>query len=120
MRLWMSQNHTAFYLGGYMKKTLCVAALLALTGCASWGPYGAIYTEVKVPSGDLEVASETTPATRSGTAMCKSILGLVGLGDCSVDTARRNGSITRISSVQWDVMNILGIYAEYTTHVLGN
>lgn len=108
-----------------IKKLVGLGLLVGLTGCAGLGAPasfipGMIYGEVKVPAVDLEVSSESTASTRVGTAMCTSVLGLIATGDCSVDTARKNGGISRISSVQFDVKNILGIYAEYTTKVIGN
>lgn len=105
-------------------KGILAGAVVALTlsGCGAWlGPAGGLlYTEAKIPTADLEAASETTGTGKSGIATCTNILGLIATGDCSVETAKRNAGITRVSSAQWDVKNILGIYAEYHLKVIGN
>jgi hypothetical protein len=110
-----------------MIKNIASAALslglaMGLSACAAFtGPGGGLlYTEAKLPSHDLEVNSETTLAAKTGSATCTNILGLIATGDCSVETAKKNGGISRVSSAQWDVKNILGIYAEYHLKVLGN
>jgi hypothetical protein len=40
-------------------------------------------------------------------------------GDASIATAMRNGGITRVHHVDHETMNILGVYAKYTTIVYG-
>jgi TRL-like protein family len=44
---------------------------------------------------------------------------LVAMGDASISAAAQNGGITRIHHVDHETMNILGIYAKYTTIVYG-
>lgn len=101
-----------------MKKP--VIALLAggalLTGCATPFPYGAIYTKIKEP-----VAVGDTPiiGAKVGKAMSTSVLGLIATGDASITTAARNGGITKISHVDYEVRNLLGVIGEYTTIVYG-
>jgi hypothetical protein len=41
------------------------------------------------------------------------------MGDASISAAAQNGGITRIHHVDHETMNILGIYAKYTTIVYG-
>ncbi|OQX62042.1 MAG: TRL-like protein family [Desulfococcus sp. 4484_241] len=104
-----------------MKKfqVVCLICLLAfiptIFGCATPFPYGSLYTEVKMPIG----ASANVKATKKGVAESKSILGLVATGDSSIKTAMRNGGITRISYVDWEAENILGIIGTYKTVVYG-
>jgi hypothetical protein len=51
--------------------------------------------------------------------MSKSYLGMIAVGDCSIETATKNGGITKINHVDWKVKNTLGFIGEYTTTVYG-
>jgi len=104
-----------------MKKQIlalsAVASIALLTGCAGGGApmIGSLYTEATGPL----VATGVAGGTKEGVAECKSILGLVALGDCSIDTAAKNGGITQISYVDTKASSILGVYATRTTVVKG-
>ena len=110
-----------------MKKIGLVLALLAvitLAGCAGMGTAaqhtpGFLFSEAKVPAWDLTVQTSTDASTRSGSAVCKSILGLVAMGDCSIEAAKKAGGITKVNNAEFELKNILGVYAEYTTRVYG-
>jgi hypothetical protein len=54
------------------------------------------------------------------TATSTTYLGLWAEGDASIDTAKKNGGITTVSSVDAKVDSILGIVTTYTTTVRGN
>lgn len=70
-----------------------------------------------VSSSDAVTSNQT--GNRVGEACSASILGLVATGDASVETARRNGGITFITSVDNSFNNYLGIYSKYCTIVRG-
>jgi len=100
-----------------MRFIACVVLLagaLALSGCASPMPVGVLYTELKLP-----VAVTAISGRKEGVAECKSVLALVATGDCSIETAKRNGGITKVSNVNWEAKSILGIIGEYKLHVFG-
>ena len=101
-----------------MKKHMLFGVALAFTGmlsgCASHLPMGSFYTEVKLP-----ISATANAGKKQGTAECKSILSMIAIGDCSIDTAKKNGGISKVSVIDWDVKNILGIYGEYKVHVFG-
>jgi len=100
--------------------SLCGAAIVGvalLSGCASPYPMGALYTELKLPTAATSNAS--TAKEKVGTSMCTSVLGLVATGDASLETAMKNGGITKIHHVDWDAKNILGVYGEYRCTVYG-
>ncbi len=97
-------------------KLAAVAALaVATTACATPYPYGAFYTE-----GVLPVAAADGAGDKEGRACMESILGLVATGDSSVDTAKKNGGITRVTSVDYEVENVLGVIGKYCTVVRGS
>jgi len=87
-----------------------------ISGCATPIPYGCIYTEIKLP---VAATGTGITATKVGIAESKSILGLVAIGDASIEAAARQGGITKISHVDYKTENILGIIGKYTTRVYG-
>lgn len=93
-------------------------ATLYFSGCYAGvtGQNAIIFADANIPNG----AGGASGSTKEGTAECKNIMGLVFFGDCSVETAAKNGKITQIKSVDTKVFNILGFYATYTTIVKGN
>ena len=100
-----------------MKKVLTLIALIALlSGCATQYPIGFILTDNTIP---MLVGDDSVKADKVGTAMSVSYLGMIATGDCSLETACKNGGITKISHVDRKVKNILGFIGEYTTTVYG-
>lgn len=105
-----------------MKKLKVFVAVMALScfvlgGCATYLPFGGIYTGVKGP---ISAGDGPVKFSKIGKSEAKSILGIVATGDCSIDTAARNGGIKTIKYVDWEVENILGIVGTYTTIVYGD
>lgn len=95
---------------------LLVCALL-FSGCASSYPVGSLYTNLKLPVSVTD--NQHKAGLKVGTVECQSILALVATGDCSVETAMKNGGITKIYHVDWEVENILGIIGKYKVTVYG-
>jgi hypothetical protein len=103
-----------------MKKLIIgsfITVVLAVTGCATPHPAGIAYTELQLP---ITATDNTGRWERTGTASCRSILALVATGDCSIEAAKRNGGITEVHHVDWQVENILGVIGNYTLRVYGN
>jgi len=95
---------------------LAVVALAVLcSGCATPYPVGTLFTEVSLPV----AATPNAVSTKVGTAKCTSILTWVATGDASLEAAKKNGGITKVSHVDWKAKNFLGIYGEYTVTVYG-
>jgi len=94
-----------------------VAALAVLTGCATAIPNGLVYTGVQLP---VSNSDGSTSFTKTGESASKSVLGLVTWGDGSIQKAASNGSITKVRTVDYKAMNVLGIYGKYTTKVYGD
>ena len=99
-----------------------------LTGCAITGaPYGGgspvggwVYTDAKAPAQQLNAPVDATAKPmKCGKATCTSILGIVGVGDASIDAAMKDAGITKIHHIDHHVTNILGLYATWTVMVYG-
>ncbi|MGD0016058.1 MAG: TRL-like family protein [Verrucomicrobiia bacterium] len=103
-----------------MKKILgslfvCVVAVVLFTGCAMVTPMnGSLYTDMKGPV----AMGDASHMPKTGTATATAIIG-IATGDASIETAMKNGGITKVHHVDTQVKNILGVYAEYTTVVYG-
>ena len=93
-----------------------VGAVGMLMGCATMIPMGGLYTRVKLP---ITATSNSGASSKTGEAQCISVLSLIAVGDCSIDAAKKNGGITKVNNVDWDTMNILGIYGSYKVIVSG-
>lgn len=101
-----------------MKKLLVLLiGVFFLAGCAIVkSPLtGFIYSDVKAPF----AVTSNTGADKVGSAEATSILGIVAMGDASIDAAAKSAGITRIHHVDEHVSGILGIYAKYKVVVYG-
>lgn len=76
---------------------------------------GVLFTDVKAN----DSVTSNAVSKKTGTAKCIAVLGLVAVGDCSIESAMKNGGITKIHHVDYNAKNFLGIYAEYTVDVYG-
>ncbi|MDO8266442.1 MAG: TRL-like family protein [Moraxellaceae bacterium] len=99
---------------------LSAIALLAigLGGCANVrGPAPAALSHYAAPitTGPLDAAA---PSKR-GEACINNILGLFAMGDASIDTAKKNGNITRVVSVDHISTRVVAYYARFCTVVKG-
>ncbi|MFN8770512.1 MAG: TRL-like family protein [Neisseriaceae bacterium] len=104
-----------------MKKLLALLAVAGfLGGCASTQPVGALYSGGNFYNGATVVdANKDVRLVKTGKSCATSVLSLVATGDNSVAAAKRNGMITKVGSIDYDVMNVLGIYGQYCTVVKG-
>jgi uncharacterized protein YcfL len=102
-----------------MKKTLLLTtiAALLLSGCAIRPTQALIYSDATAP---LQATNVSAEATKTGESdECTNILGLIATGDCSIASAKKNGNISAVSSVDWKGTNILGIYSTGKTVITG-
>ena len=106
-----------------MKKLLALGALAAsaafMTGCGVFPMKGnsmAAITMNHVVS-EPDVDNSVLPA-KKGMAKSTAII-LFSSGDASIGAAMRDGGITKIHHVDYDVKNILFFYNEVTTIVYG-
>lgn len=97
--------------------SLLLVVSLTWIGCAyALAPVtGFVYSDVKGPMS----ATSNSGFSKVGTAEATSILGWVATGDASIQTAMRNGGITKIHHVDYYSRSILGVYAVFTVTVYG-
>ena len=57
--------------------------------------------------------------SKVGTAEAKGYVGLVALGDASIQAAARDAGITRIHHVDYQAKSYVGVYTIYTVIVYG-
>lgn len=106
-----------------MKQVLMVLAAVAgltmLSGCAGYaGPGivpGGIYSGYTLGS-----SAGTGAGAKTGEACAISILGIVAIGDGSIDAAKSNGGVSQVAAVDHKVFSILGIYGSVCTVVHGS
>jgi hypothetical protein len=104
-----------------MKRMLMLLALAAgltmLPGCAVAGPgivTGGLYSGYTLGS-----SAGPGTGTKVGEACAMTILGIVALGDGSIDAAKSQGGISQVASVDHKIFSILGIYGSACTVVHG-
>ncbi len=98
--------------------------LLLLIGCsilkspkAPVVPPVGVFTAISSPySGDLNKSI----GFKTGEAQCTCILSLFSFGDCSVDTAARNGNLTMVDYIDYEYTNVLGIISIFRTKAYGS
>jgi hypothetical protein len=100
---------------------LLIVAPFLLGGCAmAPSPMnGFFYTDVKYPS-HYQGADTLGPGAKTGTATAQNILGLVAVGDASIEAACKAGGISKIHTVDHQGWSILIFYAKWTTIVTGS
>ncbi|MBN2675767.1 MAG: TRL-like family protein [Alphaproteobacteria bacterium] len=100
-----------------MKTILALSAVALLSACGMPSKTGpALFQKVS----ESELATTNT-GSREGRACSSNILGIVSLGDSSIEAAKKNGHITRVASVDADITAFLGgiVYGERCTVVTG-
>ena len=94
---------------------LGVAMLLSACQPVASPLLGMIYNETKY--GDIATSHDT--GTKEGKACASSVLGMVATGDASIQAAKNNGGITKVTHVDHSVKNIMGFVAEWCTIIRG-
>lgn len=100
-----------------MKKLMLSAAALFLAACTSTtnpaGP-GMLVSMNKAPVG----VGPARSGSKTGTACAQSFLGLVSIGDASIEAAKKNGRIKTVSTVDSENFSVL-VYGKSCTIVKG-
>lgn len=66
------------------------------------------------------MSGSATDASRTGQSCAINVLGIVAIGDASIDAAKKNGDIKNVASVDHDSLNVLNLFAKFCTVVKGN
>jgi len=113
----------------------CIALLLAATGLAACSAYttrapvipprGLLYTDVHAPL-KIEM-NETKLGAKHGEAKVRylSLWFLFPLldgawGDAAIAQAASNGDIKTVRHADYELLNVLGVYNEFTVYVYGD
>jgi hypothetical protein len=103
---------------------LLAVGAIALAGCGPArnvdGLGGSCYADVKGNYADVyHQNNAAVVGAKAGKSTATGYLGLVNIGDASIESAAKAGSITKISYVDYHTTNILGIIKTYTVVVHG-
>ena len=106
-----------------MKKILVLLAFVALGAilmpkAEAYEPWG-----VGIYNGTIEPLDYSVPGatlgSKTGKAACRTVLGIVNWGDCSLRAAMKNGRISRVTGADWEKKFIV-LYGIKTLRVYGN
>lgn len=99
-------------------KLLAMSLLvIATSGCAivASPSIGFLYTNVQGPV----ATGKGTGSSKTGEACANNILGLISVGDASIDAAKKSGNINEVATVDHSSKMVLGLYGRYCTVVKG-
>ena len=102
-----------------MKKVIAGTLLaVACVGClrAPFRPPAGVVTVYSAP---LTTECNVKQGSKTGSADTISILGLVAVGDCSLNEAIKNGGLKEAYYADYEYLNILGIFQKVTVNVIG-
>jgi hypothetical protein len=103
-----------------MKKTLLILSLLLLaSACArtqSGVSAGLISSWKDTISGSVNNSVELK---KQGEACAVNVLGIVAVGDSSIEAAKKSGPVEKVAFADTTYLNILGIYQQGCTVVKG-
>ncbi|MEK6707138.1 MAG: TRL-like family protein [Bdellovibrionota bacterium] len=98
----------------------CLFVLLFVSGCATTGMMSSTGAAAISSFSEGVTATSAGQVSKVGRSCSQNILGIVSLGDSSIDAARRNGRISTIAIVDREILNILYLYGQSCTVVKGN
>jgi hypothetical protein len=82
-------------------------------------PRGWIVSNIRAPlsadNQEVRVAGQ-----KMGTATVETYLGIIATGDCSIEEAAKDVKISKISYVDYEYFNVLGVYQRFTVIVHGD
>ena len=101
---------------------LALVALLASAGCVYYTapvmpPPGLFFTSIQAP---IDTDMQSTPiGKKMGTASTVGVLGLFAFGDASVATAAQNGNLSRVEHLDYEYLNVLFLFQQFTVKAYG-
>lgn len=108
------------------RTSLLLLASTLTFGCAGslgWQPpIGGFYAGAKGinPATQVQVNEAARPGPKSGKSCASGVLGVASWGDMSLDGAKKASGITRVDTLDYKTMDILGvIYQQHCTLITG-
>jgi hypothetical protein len=104
----------------FITATVAVLATTFLSGCLVapvMPPHGLLFSSYKSPL--FPDQTEGNAAKQSGESSAVTILYLVTVGDASLDKAVQDGRLSKVNYVDYEYMNVLGVYQHYKTIARG-
>ncbi len=99
-----------------MKKALSVLVLsFVLGGCMVNPLLGGLYTNVSFHTGD----HQQEIGSKSAEECVTNILGLIATGDASAGQAAKKAGIKKVTSIDYKMTNVLGLFGTYCVLVTG-
>lgn len=102
-------------------KVIVGAILLAFgaSGClvAPFQPPAALVASYSAP---LSTEGGFKQGEKIGKSEAINVLGLVAVGDCSLNTAIKDGHLKSVYYVDYEYFNVLGIYQRVTINAVGD
>lgn len=98
---------------------LGLLAVFLLTGCGAYATApvtGVLISDVSAP---VAVGMADKTPSKHGESSVTSIFGLFAWGDASIKAAVSKASIKKIYWVDYQSVNVLGLYSKYIVHVYG-
>ena len=119
---YQSYNQLSFLQPGVHMKLaswILVAAATTLGGCASTSSTSAGWAFLLTNAVDPVTATAAPGTSKTGEACVHNILGILAVGDASIEKAKKQADIKVVSTVDRDVFRILGFYGKSCTIVKG-
>jgi hypothetical protein len=107
---------------------LPLATLLLCSGCSTWRapvepPRGALFTQYRAP---LTADVSNVPVSgKTGVASTMYVRDIIltrqniAWDDASIDKAARNGGLSKVHYADYEILEVLGIFGEFTVRVYG-
>lgn len=99
------------------KLAVVLASVVWLSGCATVATPtpGLLFTSVQGPVN----FGEGTDTAKQGRSCANNILGLFATGNASIEAAKADGDISRVTTVDHQSTTVLGLYGQFCTIAYG-
>ena len=97
--------------------------ITCLLGCAGFPvapvvpPQGFLFNSTEAPL-DVDM-NKTQLGEKQGNSSTYCVLSLVAWGDASTQAAAKDGGLTQINHLDYKMLNVLGLFSQFTTTAYG-
>jgi hypothetical protein len=97
--------------------------VLWTSGCAGiysapvMPPQAFVFTNIKAPI-DIDANGSPMPS-KKGESSSINVLGIVAVGDASVKAAADDGGLVRVEHIDYEFLNVLGVFSKFTVIAYG-